>query len=166
MNYWIKLHLYKITLLITSYYKIFSILILKCDLPFKGCCAPHEQLMAHMHTHLFVPIYVLKHTHAFMERNGGGTGAIWWQWVNQHHSNCDSFTPAHRQQSSGTTSPVILQSQLGSHKGIQRKNCGCTHAPRGIFALATKPGFSAPHYVKPVGQHCRGAVSPGSALRA
>lgn len=146
-------------LLTTSYYKKFSILIRKCDLPFKGCCAPHEQWLAHMHTHLFVAIYVLKHTHAFMERNGG-TGAIWWQCANQHQKQSDSFTPAHRQQSSGTTSPVSLKSQLGSHKGIQRENCSCTHVPRGIFALVRKPGFSAPHYVKPVGQHCREAVSP------
>lgn len=77
----------------------------------------------------------------------------------------DSITPAHRQQSTGTTPPVSLQSQLHPHKGIQRKNCWI-HAPRGIFALVTKPGFSAPHHVKPVGQHCRGAVSSGSALRA
>lgn len=78
----------------------------------------------------------------------------------------DSFTPAHRQQPSGATSSVSLQSHLHCHTGIQRKICGCTHAPRGIFALVTKSGFSAPRYVKPVGQHCRGAVSSGSALRA
>lgn len=56
--------------------------------------------------------------------------------------------------------------QLWSDKGLRTNSCDCTHAPRGIFALVTKPGSAASHSIKPVGQHCRGAVSPGSALRA